>query len=377
MVTSANQWFKSTLVQLRQKSSKFLSWFLILSDDGIWVRGPQFGLLDKLLSKNGMVSPGARALAVWYPLNPIGALNWFSPRATLMSQFPRGRLGNRILELSLGMHTAQDLGFDKFVMVSKRCVADEEIFCQILELSGVIGAVQEGKASARLKGSLKGARHSRVIQIDFLDLAEAVGLAQKDYLRQALSTLRSRLPSDWQEPVGNDSPPKVVLHFRSTDRLTEAQDKEYRPPPLAYFRKAVQIEGCRKILLLTDDPESGLVESLVQQIKHDGVNVTVQKNPLARDFQLMATCETLILPSSSLSDSAAGLNKNLKRMYVFGGRRTIRNDVEVVELWDSSGHWEKEYLSLGNEFETKIGKLMKEIRIDSITHKRNSPTTLA
>jgi hypothetical protein len=167
-----------------------------------------------------------------------------------------------------------------------------------------------------------------------------------------------------------------VLHFRATDRLTEPQDKEYRPPPLAFFRKAVQIEGCREILLLTDDPESGLVQNLVQQIRHDGVSVKVQKNPLVQDFQLMATSETLILPNSSLSDSAAGLNKNLKRFYVYTGRRTIRNDVEVVELWDSSGCWEEGYRSLDSDFGNNVRRLMEEIRIESITYQRISPATI-
>lgn len=250
-----------------------------------------------------------------------------------------------------------------------------EIFCKILGLSGVTGPVRETKESPRLRGSVQTTRNSRVIQIDFLDFAEAMGQTEEDLLQDAFSNLRVRLPNDWQHPVGKQNP-QVVLHFRATDRLTEAQDKEYRPPPLAFFRKAVQIEGCRDILLLTDDPESGVVQILIPQMKHDGVNVKVQKNPLVRDFQLMTTSEILILPNSSLSDSAAGLNKNLKRVYVYAGRRTIRNDVEVVELWDSSGRWEEGYQSLGSDFDINVRKLMEEIRMESITYQRISPKTI-
>lgn len=369
----ASKRLKTSLFNFGLRTAKSLSLFLILSDGGIYVRGPQLGLLDKLLSQNRKVFPGAAALAVWYPLNPISVRNWFSPEVSFMSQFPRGRLGNRILELALGMQIARDLGGIEFVMIRKKCDNDEEIFCKILKLSGITETIREKKTSPRLRGSVQSTRRSRVIQIDFLSFAEAMGVTEKDLVQRAFSALRASVPSVWQDPVDNEKLP-VVLHFRATDRLTAAQDREYRPPPLAFFRKAVQIEGCKDLLLLTDDPESGLVESLVQQMTSDGVKVTVQKNSLIQDFSLMTLAETLILPSSSLSDSAAGLNTNLKRIYVYAGRRTIRNDVEVVELRDSSGRWEKQYSSLGNDFEVNVKKLMAGIKTESITYQRISPT---
>ncbi len=359
---------RAFLQKLWTSSARSISRFVVFSDSCVYIRGPDLGLLAQVLSQSGKTFPGVNPLAVWYPLSPLFLRDWVSMNVSLMSQFPRGRLGNRIFELAIGMQISDELGGLPFVMVAKKCLDDEKFFYQVLEGLAIQTTTRASKLSPILKGNIHSGRRSRVVQLDFLELAMKVAEIENDLLQRAFSNLRKHqnIVSDKK----NDLKSAIVIHFRATDRLDSPQHWENRPPPLAFFRKAVSLEACESLLLLTDDPKSRLVVKLAQQLRSDGVHVSIRKGPINEDFFLMTGAETLILPGSSLSDSAAGLSRNLKRIYVYGGRTRIRNDVEVVELWDSSKRWENDYRALGDNFATGIGKLMQDVAVDSITHRR-------
>ena len=349
---------------VRQKFLRYLSNLVMVADGTIYLRGPSFGTVGRFHKKFAIDLSKLEGLRIWYPISP----DIRGGEIDIISAFPSGRLGNRIFELAIGMGVAGVVLARNFNMIVKASDADEGIFPQVSAGLPIRHWVRTKKTSLRLQGSFGSQTRPILIQGSFLAIDPLVFPDYLDLMAKSFSVMRNSTEADRLLPISPLGTPECVVHFRGTDRLTSAQDRDFRPPPLAFFLRAVESEGVCSVKIVTEDPESSLVEELLRRFQNSEIIATVSHGSLEEDLALMLSARVLILSGSSLSDSAAGLSSRLQKIHMFERATVTRTDVEVFHWYDKSGSWEARYNKLSFDSPLPVAELMSNFPAKNIAY---------
>ncbi len=323
--------------------------FLII-DGNAFLRVP-VRLGARHLQAEGLVASRLRNVVVWFPLvTPTEVLR---SSCVLMSGPPEGRLGNRIFELAIGLHVAALAGVEQFAIIHRPMDGDEAVFVEGLRATTVLGLTrvdQNRLLSENGSGHLRG---RIIVQADFLN-SFPPAIRDPDALASTFDELRA---SGFLRTSGH-APTQMVLHFRGTDRLSAPSSPQYSLAPVSYYVKACRLENVDRVVIVTDDPRSGIVLALVEQLGKSGVAARVQSKSLDEDLRTLMSAEVLVLAGSSLSDSVAGLSPGVRRIYHYEKKMWVRKDIEIIEIYDESGLYKSKLMAIYQDFAERANHLV-------------------
>ena len=259
---------------------------------------------------------------------------------------PYGRLGNRILQAAIGTVVAEISG------ASTLLLRTDGFPCGVgrIELGHVVVLVDRSRGQFLPVGPRRG-RPSLIIEANWL-LSQAA-LIKRELLATGFERLRST-PIPLVPP--NPQPAaELVIHFRGTDQI----GKDWRPPPLGYFTKAVGHSGAKSVALVTDDSEHALVSDLVARLMDKGVAVRVVSGTLEEDAGALVGASQLCLGIGTFSSSLAGLSSALTVAYSwqqpdwsswtnFYGTFDVRPDVVNIQIFDAQGEYVRPFAEDGD-----------------------------
>ena len=324
---------------LRFRAREFLAWprESVFIAGGLYVRSWRMESLATLQERLGPQFDPEKIvdLRVWRPW-------WFLlPKNlrfdTVLTGEPYGRFGNRILQAAMGVAVAQNLRAGTLILRTD----DFPRGVGRVELSDVEVLVDRNLGQV-LGVSLPRGRPALILEANWL-LSQAA-LPNRNLLAAGFASLRSSpFPLVPSKPLTR---PDLVIHFRGTDQI----GKDWRPPPLSYFTKAVNHSGARVVALITDDPQHVLVSELVARLDSRQVEVRTISGSLEDDAGAIAGASRFCLGIGTFSSSLAGLSRELTVAYSwqqadwaswtnFYGTFDLRPDVTNIEIFDARGEY--------------------------------------
>ena len=277
-------------------------------------------------------------LRVWKPASMPFLAN--QERVTaILSSAPYGRFGNRVVQAAAGLAAAEIASSSIFLLRSqdfsstKKNVLVGDPPIRIL-VSGSEGFFFRPGLGACIPAGL-------VIEANWLR-SQSIFPSRTAIVRGYESLRGASIiapPSDVESP-----PVEFVLHFRGTDQIGHI----WRPPPLAYYEKAVRHSGASRVRVVTDDPSSSLVHELKTRLERCDTETIVQSTEIQKDIATILLAPTFILGIGSFSSSLAGLSRTLKTAYSwsqpdwdgwtkFYGTFDLRPDIRNFFVVDPSG----------------------------------------
>lgn len=112
----------------------------------------------------------------------------------------------------------------------------------------------------------------------------------------------------------NISQDTLTIHIRSGDQFSYKNigHDDYIPPPLAYYKKILQMHNYKNILIITEPDK---LNPLIKLIKNKFNNVHIQSLSLIDDFSTLCNSVNLCLYPGTFSLVSSYLNKKLKNLY--------------------------------------------------------------
>jgi hypothetical protein len=324
--------------------------------------------LMKLLGGGDVEVENFSQLRVWRPMR-LAFSRKLEVSAILSSQ-PYGRFGNRIIQTGVGLAAAERSSAKYFLLRSKDFplpqnslrVGVSKLHLLVSEADGPFFAVPEGVKV-----------HSGVVLEANWLLSQAVFTSRSDIV-QGYTTLRSAPTIDLKpRPNFFSSPEELVLHFRGTDQIGHI----WRPPPLAYFEKAVEHAGTSTVRIVTDDSEDPLVGELANRLRQRGIETFLQSGAIEDDMSTILSASTFCLGIGSFSSGLAALSTDLQVAYSwaqedwngwtkFYGKFDIRPDVQNFYVTDSTGSYVRIFQDNKNLTRSKIVDHMMSFSPDNL-----------
>lgn len=111
----------------------------------------------------------------------------------------------------------------------------------------------------------------------------------------------------------------LIIHLRSGDTFQQGEKPSvhwsYKPPPLAYFKKAILQSGKKKVLLIAEcDSEMFVARELC---RWGEVPIEVHSGGLIGDIHLLRHAESLVLSQGTFAWSIGLVSLHLKNLYCF------------------------------------------------------------
>lgn len=331
---------------LRFRISEFSDWphqsFLLIGKK-LYVRAWRLEKRDRLITLLGggeLDIDQFSDLRIWKPVT-LGRRFRVAP--VILSAAPYGRFGNRIVQAAVGIAVAERAYATHFILRSQDFPLPEDN----VSLGGK-GLKLLVSRSSRWRVELpEGAIVPPGIVIEANWLRSQSVFQSKADIALGYTALRE---ASILEPTENrpdsPSPETFVIHFRASDQIGQA----WRPPPLAYFEKAVEHSGAVKSLIVTDEIDNFLLRELVLRIERRGVRVTVQSSTLENDRSTLLQAEALCLGIGSFSSGLAGISASLRIAYSwsqpdwrlwthFYGSFEMRPDIQNIYVFDPEGKY--------------------------------------
>ena len=257
----------------------------------------------------------------------------------ILSSAPYGRFGNRVVQAATGLAAAEIASSSIFLLRSQDfpsnrknvSVGDPPIRMLV---SGSEGFFFRPGSGVRIPAGL-------VVEANWLR-SQSIFPSRTGIVRGYESLRRASIidaPSEVESP-----PVELVLHFRGTDQIGHI----WRPPPLAYYEKAVQHFGASRVRVVTDDPSSSLVQELQTRFEACDTETTVQSTDIHQDAATILQAPAFCLGIGSFSSSLAALSQTLETAYSwsqpdwdgwtkFYGTFDLRPDIQNFFVVEPSG----------------------------------------
>lgn len=301
------------------------------------------------ISVPGMNTRNLRGLRLWKKVSIWKSRN--SPISAVMTGFPSGRLGNRLLELAIAHRVSTLMSIPRTILLERHDYWGDgfPMFGQI----DLYSRKSETRYAAMNRRA--GEAGSCVLQVDFLNSFPDL-LSDPYQLEDSFSYLREhRLLSG----ASARSTVETVLHFRGTDRLNTLNSPQYRPPPLSYYVYCCLREKAEKVCLVSDDVGSDAFRALCTLLTNAGISVQQTDASLENDLHALLSARVLVLGGSSLSDVCAGLAPSLERAYFFKKSLWTRRDVELHEVFDIDDSYDNALDKIADDIEPRMKKLIR------------------
>jgi hypothetical protein len=331
---------------LRFRISEFSHWprqsFLVIGKK-LYVRAWRLEQPDRLITLLGggeLHIDQFSDLRIW---KPVSLARRFRGARVILSAPPWGQYGNRIVQAAVGIAVAERASAAHFILRSQ----DFPLPKDHVSLGGKGLHLLVSRSSGWKVELPEGAivPPGIVIEANWLR-SQSVFQSKADIALGYTALREASILETTENKTASPSPDTLVIHFRASDQIGQA----WRPPPLAYFEKAVEHSGATQVLIVTDEIDNSLLQELVLRIERKRVGVTIQSNTLENDRLTILQAETLCLGIGSFSSGLAGISPSLRVAYSwsqpdwhlwthFHGSFEMRPDIQNFYVFDPQGHY--------------------------------------
>jgi len=149
----------------------------------------------------------------------------------------------------------------------------------------------------------------------------------------------------------------MVIHFRGGDIFGKNPHHNMVQAPYSYFRRVLEIEEAKRVLLVCEDNKNPIVPKL--QNSGSGIDFIYHSGTIEEDVNLILNAKTLALPgNTSFSRILAQTSSNLEKIYLpipGNDPKLLKFDIETVYVSVD------DYIKLG---QWKYDSLQKKMLIE-------------
>lgn len=124
----------------------------------------------------------------------------------------------------------------------------------------------------------------------------------------------------------------MVIHFRGGDIFRKNPHHNMVQAPYSYFRRVLEIQGVKRVLLVCEDNKNPIVPKL--QNSGSGIDFIYHSGTIEEDINLILNAKALALPgNTSFSRILAQTSLNLEKVYLpipGNDPRLLKFDIEAV-----------------------------------------------
>jgi hypothetical protein len=275
---------------------------------------------------------------VWHRLALPAKLVELSQHALFLPEL--GMFGNMTKRLTAALATADSLGFGHVVVPRSA-----EFYGGIYE-RGVHD--RQDRALFWMCSTGKPA-HSAVTVLHKRDL-----LSARQLPTAALSAVS---PGAWADlfsilvnkPEGPQLPSShLVIHLRGGDVFGPRKPASYGQPPLAFYERILDHERWSAVTVVHQDSKNPVLKPLLESCTARKIPVTTHSGNVVDDIAVLLGASTLVAGRGTFMPAVVGLSRNVKRVFYFHDKFSIRppvSGVEIVRMIDAEGTYVRDVLS--------------------------------
>ncbi|CAK9012403.1 unnamed protein product [Durusdinium trenchii] len=265
-----------------------------------------------------------------------------------------GRLGNNIGQLLHGLAFARRIHADKVQLVASGGQLPQVMELKDLSLDLPDAGTLRGVIPKECNEAAQAARMNKEpnTYASGFWTTRCSGVPGSEYHDLAFQYIWPLLKSEVKECVekpDDAAEKRLTVHLRGQDlwNMGEFDQVAKKPinmsagahhwlwnnPPCTMYEKIIQEDGYSDVLVVTSQDRRHACVSWFEELpRRTGlkVNVTFQTSSLAEDFCALVKSRNMVVSFSTLSNAAAVLSKNLKRIYV---RNFAQNSMLNCQLW--------------------------------------------
>lgn len=130
----------------------------------------------------------------------------------------------------------------------------------------------------------------------------------------------------------------LLIHLRGGDVFaSNGPPKKYGQPPIGFYELAISIENPAHVTIVSEDELNPTLAGILNFCDSRGIKLELQTASFDEDLRTLLSAQVICSSRGTFVEQVAGLSHHLRKIYLFGYDRFLRQDIQVIRIADSKG----------------------------------------